>query len=427
MELYSERISCENFKIYPPIGVDKTIKELNDAIKSGAKRLLLIGGVGTGKSLIGYHVLSECGFDIKYLNCGMEMRNQKNIVEYLKKMRCGYSVIDSIKGNKKRFALLIDDIHFYEVYGRNTILEAIPKNIVAICTMCPPVETKFSTNFQQNGIITIQELPKTIKSRIIDQVLGNEYNKLLSKKKREDLLENKDISEIIKFCIMIIDTFNLHGEGSTKELNETKKLINVFDIDKDDECIDYDMKSKIRKLLKDKMSLESFCSIFEVDSFVFQNLFIQNLCNILRNNRNEKVYHDLYMNIITSNKFNTVIHDVNYTAIISYYGLNGKYQTDDIENNNKINNILAAKSNFKNITENINKQYPILPDNYLKLNSQLVLYYIYFKMKELSTDEEWKDLLKELKTEGKLQELYEVIYFDTQINTKFKTMLKTYT
>jgi hypothetical protein len=424
MELHSEQLQESNFRIYPPIGIEKLIKDIKAAISSGIRRILLVGGTGYGKSIIAYNILCSLGYEVKYINCAVDIRNQKNILDYLKKLRCGYSIQDLVNGRKKKFGLLIDDMHFFDVYPRNTILENIPGNIITIATMNPPVETKFSTNFPVGGIFEIPELPKACKSRIIDQLLGDNI-KFLSKKKRDEILENQDISEIIKFCDILLDSFK--KKGTSKEITVMKNAINELDISKEKECIDYDMKTKIRMLLRDKMPLPMFCSIFETDSFVFQNLFIQNLCNILRNNRNTAEYETIYRNIIQSNKYNQIIPDINYTAIISYYQLNGRFYTDEIENNNKINNILAAKSNFKNITDNVQKQYPILADDFLKLNSPNILNYIYFKLKELSSDDEFKTLLKELKDDGKIQELYEIIYFDTQNNTKFKSMIKNYT
>lgn len=401
MELYSENINEEQFIIKEPIGQNKFIDEIIDIINKKEKRIIIQGNTGTGKTFISYYILKKLNYDIKYIHCPSELRNIKNVIEYFKKLKCSYNVNDLFNGIKRKFAIILDNIGDIEPLQRKELTENIPKNLICILTG-NSFDNKYLKNF--NNIFKIPELHKNYKIKIIEEILKEDIQYIM-KKKIDEIIINDDINEIIKYCSFIKNTINKNDK-----ITNIKKSNNI-DITKDFECIDFDLKNKIKILLEKKLNITEFSNIFNSDSYVFQNLLIQNLNNILKNEKDINIYKKIFENIIFCNKFNNYQQeflDINYTSVISYYPLNGLYKNINIEYNNKINNILATRSNQTNILKNL--KHIILDEDILKYNSAIILEYIIENINNISKEE--------------LKILYPIIYFDTQENNEYKNILK---
>ena len=318
--------------------IDKAKNWIEDIkISKKCKPLLIIGPVGSGKTLLARLLLEKYDYDIHEFNSG-DVRSQKNIKLNLENiMNCRPLF------NNKSFAIIIDELESINSdRGGITQLQNMinPKNNMnrtpVIC-ICSENEDKKFVDLKRNCEILLLKRPNRYELRKIIDKICQKKNYLLD----DDTIDNiiRESENDIRKCINYVE--DICNNQKNNNITEKSYLYGKKDIILNN----YDV---VYKLLHDT---DINLDIITSDPMIIPMILHENYIKHIQNNYKDSIYDKLLC-------LKKISHMFSYTNIIDKYIIaNNLWDINNISKTIKqlnvydaIHNNLKNKNTFNNNT-----------------------------------------------------------------------------
>lgn len=297
------------------IGYTKITKDIIESFKTN-NIAVIIGGSGTGKTLLSKYIIENLDLEPRVINCCEEVI-MENITTFFKKLENQYDVVSIMMNCKKRFGIIIDDIdlldkiHVAELF-KNIIRPEFKENKFIIT--CHSIFLKKAKKITENIFYLPKLTDKDLKS-IVKQLNVKIKPNILKK-----IIESYDY-DIAQF----IHNIKLNDTLSAKD--------NFVDLNFYDTC---------KAIYEKKLSFEEKDHITQINEpLLVKNMINENIIDYLqvnfKKNDIDKIIEEFYRLLIDINKYNN--DELGILIIVNYI--------NDIFS--KIEKVKTVENNFTNI------------------------------------------------------------------------------
>lgn len=297
------------------IGYTKITKDIIESFKIN-NIAVIIGGSGTGKTLLSKNIIEILDLEPRVINCCEEVI-MENITKFFKKLENQYDVVSIMMNCKKRFGVIIDDIdlldkiHVAELF-KNIIRPEFKENKFIIT--CHSIFLKKAKKITENIFYLPKLTDKDLKS-IVKQLDVKIKPNILKK-----IIESYDY-DIAQF----IHNIKLNDTLSAKD--------NFVDLNFYDTC---------KAIYEKKLSFEEKDHITQINEpLLVKNMINENIIDYLqvnfKKNDIDKIIEEFYRLLIDINKYNN--DELGVFIIVNYI--------NDIFS--KIEKVKTVENNFTNI------------------------------------------------------------------------------
>lgn len=293
------------------VGYDKITKEIIESFKK-SNVVVIIGGSGTGKTLLSKTIIEKLDLEPRVINCCEEI-TMEQINTFFKKLENQYDVVSIMMGGKKRFGIIIDDI---DLLDKIHVAE-IFKNLVR-------------PEFKENKFILTSHGIFLKKAKKITENIFDLPR--LTEKDLKAIVKQHDVKvkpAILKKIISTYD-YDIAQFIHNIKLNDT--------LSEKDDFVDMNFYETCKAIFEKKLSFTERNTLAEINEpLLVKNMINENIIDYLQANfkKNEidKIIEDFYKLMIDINKYNN--DETGIFIIINFINdtFSKKKEVKTIENN----------------------------------------------------------------------------------------------